>query len=79
MKGLQSILAFIGVTTFITPAIEYLKNISYFFKTDEEIISSFLKSEKDKAEFQKTIDDMLKNNEKSRTIKINNKDITITI
>lgn len=51
MKGLSNILAFIGLTAFIMPTIKYFKNISYFFKTDEEIISSFLESEKDKAEF----------------------------
>ncbi|KUY29789.1 hypothetical protein [Elizabethkingia ursingii] len=51
----------------------------YVVKTDEENIEDLLKTDEDKATFQKAIDELVRGDMKSRQVSINNKEITISI
>ncbi len=51
----------------------------FVIKSDEENIDILLKNPKDKVKFQHAIDELLKDNQKSKTIEINDKQITISI
>jgi hypothetical protein len=48
-------------------------------KSDEENLNNLLKNPKDKVTFEKTVDELLKNNGGSKDILINGKMITISI
>jgi hypothetical protein len=48
-------------------------------KSDEENLNNLLKNPKDKVTFEKTVDELLKNNGGSKEILINGKMITISI
>jgi len=60
--------------------VEHFKRIdNYIVKTDEENINELLKDSKDKIEFEKAVDDLLKSDKKSKEIYINGKNILISI
>lgn len=52
---------------------------SYMLKSDEEMINELLKTDQDKAKFYQELNNMIRENEVSRVIEINNKKITISI
>lgn len=60
--------------------VNHFKGIdNYIIKSDEENINNLLKNSKDKIEFEKAVDEILKNNIDSKEININGKNITISI
>lgn len=60
--------------------IKHLKTVDdYVVKSDEESIEKLLKTDEDKAKFRNEIDNLIKNNTKTKNIRINNKNITISI
>ncbi|WP_294280863.1 hypothetical protein [uncultured Chryseobacterium sp.] len=57
-----------------------LRSIDRFMvKSDEQDIADLLSNEKDKIEYQKKIDQMVRENIKQDTIKIKNRNITISL
>lgn len=57
-----------------------LKEIdNYIVKSDDEEIDKLLKNDQDKLTFQMAVDDLLRNNKKTKDIKINKKTVTISI
>lgn len=48
-------------------------------KSDEQDIANLLRDEKDKMDVQKKIDSMIRENKKTDTINIRNREITISI
>lgn len=57
-----------------------LRSIDKFMvKSDEQDIADLLSNEKDKIEYQKKIDQMVQQNIKQDTIKIKNRNITISL
>ena len=60
--------------------IKHLKTVDdYVVKSDDESIEKLLKTDEDKAKFRNEIDNLIRNNTKSKNIRINNKNITISI
>lgn len=60
--------------------LNHLKSINnYVIKSDDENIEFLLENDTDKVKFQNAIDQLLKDNEKSRKVNIKNKNITISI
>lgn len=60
--------------------LKHLKSINnYVVKSDDENIEFLLENETDKVKFQNAVDQLLKDNQKSRKINIKNKNITISI
>ena len=57
-----------------------LRSIDKFIvKSDEQDIENLLKNDSDKIKFQKTIDKMIRENRKTDTVRINHRDIKISI
>lgn len=52
---------------------------SLLVTNDDEIIDRLLKKEEDKINFQKEVDELIRSNQSSRKITINNKEITISV
>lgn len=60
--------------------LKHLKSINnYVVKSDDENIDFLLAKDSDKVKFQNAIDQLLKDNVKSREVNIKNKNITISI
>ncbi len=58
----------------------YLKSLdNYVVKSDEENVEKLLRNSNDRIEFEKTIDEMIKNNIKTKDVTLNNKNIKISI
>jgi hypothetical protein len=78
MELLNNIVSSIGSTVILIT--RHFKSLDDFvIKSDEENIDILLKNPKDKVKFQHAIDDLLKDNQKSKTLEINDKQITISI
>lgn len=57
-----------------------LRSIDKFIvKSDEQDIENLLRNDSDKIKFQKTIDKMIRENRKTDTVRINHRDIKISI
>jgi len=60
--------------------LKHLKSINnYVVKSDDENIEFLLENETDKVKFQNAVDQLLKDNKRSREVNIKNKNITISI
>lgn len=78
MELLNNIVSSIGSTVILIT--RHFKSLDDFvIKSDEENIDILLKNPKDKVKFQHAIDELLKDNQKSKTLEINDKQITISI
>lgn len=78
MELLNNIVSSIGSTVILIT--RHFKSLDDFvIKSDEENIDILLKNPKDKVKFQHAIDDLLKDNQKSKTLELNDKQITISI
>jgi hypothetical protein len=69
-----------SVINLVSQYLKHLTSISEFLiKSDEENINTLLNKPEDKIKFQLTIDELLRDNEKSKTIQLDDKKITISI
>lgn len=71
---------YLNIVTLASLIFNHFKTIdNYVVKSDEENIDLLLKNDRDKNEFEKTIDEMLREGKRSKDITLNNKNITISI
>lgn len=51
----------------------------FIVRSDEQDVENLLKNDSDKIKFQKTVDKMIRENKKTDTVRINHRDIKISI
>lgn len=78
MERLSSFLNLIGNRFDIV--FSHIKSIdNYFVKTDEENIEKLLEDPIDRIKFEETVDELMKENKKSKEVKLKDKKVTISI
>ncbi|WP_449399909.1 hypothetical protein [Chryseobacterium wanjuense] len=74
MKALSTLLSTLNVIS------NHIMSINKFIvKSDEEDLEMLLKNDDDRIAFQKKVDNMLRENKKSDTVKINDRIVTISL
>lgn len=74
MKALSTLLSTLNAIS------NHIMSINKFIvKSDEEDLEMLLKNDDDRIAFQKKVDNMLRENKKSDTVKINDRIVTISL